>query len=179
MSYSYTATRTYESEAFPGVVYHIRKMTEGRRFDLRARLAEPTRKMRDLMKAQESLGDVAGKDTDYARWLEIQDQIDEISVSIINPEWVKWGVKQLDGLVVDNAPLGLDDWQSWPSALFHEVLEVIKSEAELNGSERKNSKSPTISGEPEGGSQSSSTVESADEKVTGEIGTVGRSIQVA
>jgi hypothetical protein len=132
-------------------------MTEGRRSSLRKLLAEPNAKIRAIMREQAKIEAEPEGSRDNAKWLELQEEYSGIMLETVDPAWVTWGVKQIEGLEVDSKTLTLEDWQDWPSALFNEVLEAVKSESELNGAERKNSESPTTSGEPGGGTLRSLT----------------------
>ena len=148
-AHKYSTTSTFEPEDFPDVTVLLRKMTEGRRIELRKLIAEPNRRIREIIREQAALEVVPEETRDNARWLELQDEYDGIMVEKINPGWILWGVKQVEGLEVDDRTLTVEDWKDWPSALFNEVLEAIKAETELNGAQRKNSPSPTTSGAPE------------------------------
>lgn len=167
MAYTHQTTRKFESVLFEGVVVELRKMTEGRRMDLRKRLQPHNTKCKDLLREIGAIEKAPEDQRDFVRYTELNDEFDQVQIEHINPEWLSWGVKKVEGLIVDGRDLGVEDWRDWPSALFDEVLKAIKFEAELNGEERKNLESPTTSGAQEGGSQNSSTAQSADEKGTG------------
>lgn len=161
MKQKYNTTRSASVDSFPGVEVVLRKMTEGRRLELRKLISEPNRRIREILRDQAAIEKEPEADRDMSRWLELQDEFDGIMIEKINPAWVTWGVKQISGLEVDERVLGLTEWDQWPSALFDEVLTLVKDEAELNGSERKNSESATISGAPEASNQKPLTVVSA------------------
>lgn len=173
MGYKHDTTRRFESETFSGVTIILKKMTEGRRISLRELIGEPNRRIREIMREQAVLEKAPDDTRDTAKWLELQDEFDGIMIGTINPSWIKWGVKQIEGLEVDGKSLGVEDWEDWPSALFDEVLTTVKSEAELNGAERKNSELLTTSGELEALIQRASTAPPAGDAAGGEIRTVG------
>lgn len=172
MPHKHDTTRRFESEIFPGITVVLRKMTEGRRLELRKLISEPNRRIREILREQAAIEKVDEESRDMARWLELQDEFDGIMIEKINPAWITWGVKQIEGLSVDDRPLGVEDWKDWPSALFDEVLTAVKSEAELNGAERKNFESPTISGEQADLTPKALTVEHANAEGGGETETV-------
>ena len=168
MVYRHETTRRHESKLFEGVVFYLNKMTEGRRLSLKSAIAEPTKRLRELLHEQEDIIKQDESVQDLNKYSELQEQIDEIIYATINPEWLKWGLKKIEGFESDGKPLDVQDWADWPSALFNEALEKIKSESELGGLERKNSELPTTSGELGAPSPIPSTAPSANEKVIGE-----------
>ncbi len=172
MPHNHETTRRFESETTPEVTLILRKMTEGRRIELRKIIADPNRRIRDILRSQSMIEQSPEEARDNLKWLELQDEFDEIMITTLNPSWVKWGIKQIEGLVVDGKSLGVEDWQDWPSVLFDEALTVVKAEAELNGAERKNFALPTISGEQVVSSPQSSTAEIAEKRDGGAIETV-------
>lgn len=169
MSYKHETSRRHESVNFPGVIFYLRKMTEGRRLDLRTRIAEPNRRVMEILKEQAVIEGVAEGERDTAKWLQLQDEFDGLMLEKINPEWIKWGVKHIEGIESDGVPLTVDTWKDWPSLLFGEILDAVKQEAELLGSERKNLPSPTTSGAPEAGSLTRTTAPSAENEGSGEL----------
>lgn len=178
MSHKHDTTRRVESETFPGVSIILKKMTEGRRLELRKAIGEPNRRIREILREQAAIEQQPEETRDMAKWLESQDSFDEIMLTTVNPAWVLWGVKQVEGLEVDGRSIGIEDWADWPSALFDEVLTLVKSEAELNGSERKNLQSATISGAPEALKVSPSTVQSAGSEAGGESETAASTLRI-
>jgi hypothetical protein len=170
--YKYVTTRSTPLTQFEGVSVILYKMTEKRRLSLRGLLADSNHKIKAILREQEGLEKEPEETRDMSRWVDLQEEFDEIMLSQVNPAWITWGVKQIEGLEVDGRTLGVSDWSDWPSALFTEVLQLVKSEAELNGSERKNFESPTTSGELVGLIPRSSTVPSAVSEAGGETETV-------
>ncbi len=158
MAYKHDTTRRRESESCPGVSFLLRKMTEGRRLEYRAKLREPNAKLRDILREQGKLLEVPADARDHDKIMDLQDQYEGLQIEILNPETLKWGVKQIEGLEVDGKTLTLEDWKEWPSHLFAEILEAVNQESQLNGGEIKNSPSPTTSGEPVGSSDKNTIV---------------------
>ena len=148
MAHKHSTVSTFESENFPGVSVMLRRMTEGRRIELRKLIAEPNRRIRVIIRDQAIVEKEPEETRDNAKWLELQDEYDGIMVEKINPAWITWGVRQIEGLEVDGRTLTVEDWKDWPSALFNEVLDAVKNETELNGVQRKDPESPTTSGAP-------------------------------
>lgn len=168
MPHKHDTTRRVGSEIFSGVSVVLKKMTEGRRLELRKLISEPNRRLREILREQANIEKEPEETRDMSKWLELQDESDGIIIESINPAWITWGVKQIEGLEVDGRSLGVDDWKEWPSALFDEVLTAVKGEAELNGAERKNFESATTSGAQADSSQSPLTVVSAEKEGGGE-----------
>ena len=168
MPHKHDTTRRVSSEIFSGVSVVLKKMTEGRRLELRKLISEPNRRIREILREQANIEKEPEESRDMSKWLELQDEFDGIMIESINPAWITWGVKQIEGLEVDGRSLGVDDWKEWPSALFDEVLTAVKGEAELNGALRKNFESATTSGAQADSSQSPLTVVSAEKEVGGE-----------
>jgi hypothetical protein len=176
--YKHDTTRRVESEVFPGVSIILKKMTEGRRLELRAMLKEPNARVREIIREQSALEKVAVEDRDNPKWLELQEEFEEIMASKVNPTYVLWGVKAVEGLEAEGRALTVTDWKDWPSALFNEVLDLVKSESELNGVERKNSELRTISGEPAQLPPSPSTVKPVESTDGGAIEIVPSTIGI-
>ena len=161
MGYKHDTTRRIDSVTCLGVSAVLRKMTEGRRLELRKLISEPNCRIREIIREQAGIEKVPEEERDMSKWLELQDEFEGIMVGTVNPAWIKWGVKQIEGLEVDGRSLGVDDWMDWPSALFNELVSEVKEEAELNGAERKNYESHTTGGEPAPVSPSPLTADSA------------------
>lgn len=172
MGYKHDTTRRIDSVTCLGVSAVLRKMTEGRRLELRKLISEPNRRIREIIREQANIEKMSEEERDMPKWLELQDEFEEIMVGTVNPAWIEWGVKQIEGLEVDGRSLGVSDWKDWPSALFNELVSEVKEEAELNGAERKNFESPTTSGALAVVSQSPSTAANAGSAGGGESETV-------
>lgn len=169
--YKHETTRRAESTQFPGVSIILKKMTEKRRQDLRKLLGAHNARVRQIIREQAELEKQDDATRDMAKWLDLQDEFDGLMLDKINPVWITWGVKQIEGLEADGKPLSVDDWEEWPSALVNEVVEAVKAESELNGTERKNSELPTTSGEVAGQTHKLSIVPSAGGRDSGAIET--------
>lgn len=173
MGYSYSTTRKVDLKPpFNGVTIVLRKMTEGRRAELRKKLIEPNKRIREILREQEQIEKSDKESGAWSKFLELQEQFDTIMMDEVNPAYLMWGVKNIEGLEADQKVLTVEDYLEWPSALFNEVLEAVKGESELSTAERKNSLSDTISGEQAGGNPTPSTVRPAEERGSGEVGTV-------
>jgi hypothetical protein len=170
MGYKHETTRRYESETFEGVTVFIYKMTEGRRADLRSRIAEYNAQMRDILREQDVLNKVPEEERDIPKLLELNDKFDGLQMKI-SPEWILWGVKSIEGLEADGRPLTVSEWTDWPSALFDEVLTKVREETELKGAQIKNSQLRTGFGEAGQAPPKSLTAESVERKDSGETAT--------
>lgn len=169
MAYKNISSRREESKQFPGVTFYLRKMTEGRRKELRRALGPINARISEILREQDLIEKAPDGERDYAKLLSLQEEFDTVFLEQSNPTWIRWGVKSVEGLETeDGTPLTVEDMDSWPSELFSEILAAVKSEAELNGAERKNSELPTTSGKQEGGSQSRLTAEAAEKQDGGE-----------
>lgn len=172
MPYKHDTTRRRESETCPGVTFFLRKMTEGRRLEYRSKLREPNAKLREILREQGKLLEIPAEARDHDKILALQDEYEGLQIEILNPETLKWGVKQIEGLEVDGKPLSLEDWKEWPSHLFEEVLRAVNEESQLNGGEIKNSSLPTTSGELAGLNDRSTTAISVEKSEDSLIETV-------
>ncbi len=172
MAYKHETTRRVESELFEGVSFVLKKMTEGRRIQLRTLLNKHNIRIREILREQAAIEATSEETRDVPKWLELQEEFDSIMLEHINPTWIEWGVKMIDGLESDGNPLTTAEWRDWPSALVAEVVAAVKAESELNGAERKNSELPTTSGALVGGNQKPTTVEHAEKEASGALAIV-------
>jgi len=173
----YSSQKRVTSTEFPDVTFVLKKMTEGRRIDLRSQMVAPQKRIRDILRAQSDIENSIKKiletdvmtnvDAQNANYRDLQDELDEI-----NRIWIQWGLKSIEGLEVDDKTLTIDDWKDWPSGLIHEAVAAVQEESQLDGLERKNSELPTTSGELVGGVPSNSNAPSAKEKAGGSPATV-------
>lgn len=174
----YSSQKRVQSQEMPEVTFILKKMTEGRRISLRQQMMPAQKASRDIMRKQSEIEvqirkgfendanfDTTALTTTYN---DLQDEFDDIIITKINPIWITWGLKGIEGLQVDGKALAIEEWEEWPSGLVHEAVTAIRAEAELEGLERKNLPSPTTSGEQGAGSQSNLTVFPVNEKVGGE-----------
>lgn len=165
MSHSYSSSRRRESELFPGVTFVLRRMSEGRRLELRKKLGPTNAKIREILREQGKLLELPADKQDADAIMLLQDSYDGIQIETMNPETVLWGCKAIEGLEVDGKTLTLDDWPEWPSALFNEVLQAINDESQLNGADEiKNLPLASTSGKPEVQKAESMTATTAGKK---------------
>ena len=157
MPFEFSTTRRVESKTCPGVTIILRKMTEGRRLEIRQKLSETNSMMKDIIRQQTEIFAKPQPEQDELKLLQLQDEYDALVLEKVNPETIKWGVKQIEGLQADGKALGVDEWQEWPSILTKEVVDLVNSESALDGGEGKNSELPITSGTQEGGNQKSLT----------------------
>jgi hypothetical protein len=146
-------------------------MTEGRRMELRKTMGEANRRIREIMREQAVIEKQPEESKDLVKWLELQDEFDMIRLEVVNPAWIQWGVKQIEGLEADGVVLGVEDWSSWPSALVEEVASAVQAESDLSGQEKKPLSSPITSGGQEPPKAHFSTASSASEEGITEIET--------
>jgi hypothetical protein len=156
---NFVTTVKVESTVFPGVSFTLNKMSEARRAQLRLMIAEPTSRIRNLLREMGNLeekypnAETSPRPEDVTNeLLALSDKMEQISSDEINPKWLKWGLKSIEGLDIDGVPATPETLLSdGPPALFMEIVSEIKRVAQLSGDEEKNSASPTTSGEPTGG----------------------------
>ncbi len=157
---NFVSTSKEESKTCPGVFYTLYKMSEARRAQLRLLIAEPTAKIRNLLREMTALEDrhpVTEENPNRPEevideLLRLSDKMEQISSDEINPKWLKWGLKKIEGLQIDDQEATPDMLTAdGPPSLFQEIVDRIKRLAQLNGEEEKNFESPTTSGEPTGG----------------------------
>ena len=171
---NFITTVRKESATFPGVFYTMNRMSEARRAQLRLRIAESTSRIRNLLREMSSIEEKYPFTPEKARPEEIDselmvlgDKMEQISSDEINPQWLMWGLKGLEGLEIDGVAatpeLLISDG---PPALFTEIVTEIKRVAQLSGDEEKNSGSPTISGEQTVGEKTNTSAVSASSSDT-------------
>jgi signal recognition particle subunit SEC65 len=166
-----------ESQKYPGVFYTLKKMSEGRRVALRLLIAEPTAEIRSILREmrhiEEQYPDFKERPEHATQQMfDLADRMDGITISKIDPFWLRWGLKELEGLEIDDQPADAELLISdGPPGLFEEIVEAIKVLAQLNGEEEKNSESPTTSGEQEGGTTKNTSAEAASNSDTTETAT--------
>lgn len=173
---NFVTTVKKESKVFPGVSYVLNKMSEARRAQLRLLIAEPTSRIRNLLREMGALEDKypasSRPEEVNNELLVLSDKMEQISSDEINPKWLKWGLKSLDGIEIDGVPATADSLLAdGPPALFMEIVDEIKRIAQLSGEEEKNSVSPTTSGEPTGGETTNTSAVGANssDPITPEI----------
>lgn len=163
--YNFQTTKNYESKTLPGVVVKLRKMTENRRHELQLLVASPNQRIRELVAKQRQL---ASQDTAEATLeiLSLSDQIDLIATKELNPAKLKWGIKSISGLMLDDEPATMENVMDWPSDLIKELLDLIDDGSALNEVEQKNSESPTTSGAQTVRATQNSSAPNASEETT-------------
>jgi hypothetical protein len=132
---------------FEDVHFTLKKMTEGRRTKLNLSLAPHKAKLRDLMAEAESLNPAVEEGQDapkldaqtVAKVQNIHDALNSLVESEINPAWFRYGLDKIEGLEIDGAQATVETLMSdGPSELFTEILQAIRTEAELSPEEIKN-----------------------------------------
>jgi hypothetical protein len=172
---NYTTTLRKESKTYPGVFYTLSKMSEARRAKLRLDIAPATSKVRSLLRDMRRLEEVP-VDERTADQLEdlmrMADELDTIAGGDIDPAWLRWGLRKLEGLTIDDVEADVEMLISdGPPALFSEIVDVIKKTAQLNGEDEKNSESPIISGGVMGGTTTDTTAPPASSQDSTELET--------
>jgi hypothetical protein len=136
-------TITLQSKLYPEVSYTVRTLSEGRRQQLTASIADATYEMYDLVgKANAMLpteeGVVMSQEDQWKRKA-LVDQIDDLTNRTIAPAWIKTYVKTINGLEIDGEPATIETFLSdAPSDMFAELVNLIKGQAELSPEETKN-----------------------------------------
>jgi hypothetical protein len=172
---SLKTTSTKESSIVPGVIFHLRKMTEGRRIELRKSLMETNQRIRQIGREQDGI--LSNKDNpDMVRYMELSDEFDSLMIEQVHPKTLLWGIKSIEGLEIDGNPKSIDDWSEFPSELFAEMIHAINVESGLSKDEEKNSSLPTTSGAPVGKNPESSTASNARSEDTTKLEIVRNTI---
>jgi len=120
---NYESTLTYHSEAMPGVIFTIRRISFGRRLEL--------------------LKTLRGLALNLERHGSGEREIDKIDTAITEAEmqarYIAWGLVNLSGLKIDGAEVNAATLiESGPEPLCKEVAEHIRAECFLTSEERKN-----------------------------------------
>jgi hypothetical protein len=166
----FVTTRRVDSATCPGVVLHLRKLTEGRRSKLRESLAPHQGVLKNLVEQLQSVSDELAKDGETAqqllqKWSDLTEEFEAIQAETIGPIWIKWGIKHVEGLINENGePMTLDDLFDWPSELYNEALAFIRGNTDMSEEDRGNSDSPTTSGGQVAPSQTLSVVPPAEKR---------------
>jgi hypothetical protein len=157
---SLTTTNSRESKVVPGVIFHLRKMTEGRRIELRKSLMSTNSRIRQIGREQDAI--LSNKENpDMPKFLELNDEFDSLMIEEVNPKTLLWGIKSVEGLEIDGKILTIAEWSEFPSELFHEMIQAINVESGLSKDEEKNLPLPTTSGAQVGKNPESSTASNA------------------
>lgn len=170
----FVSTVRKESTTFPGVFYTLNKMSEARRSQLRLKIAEPNSqirlKLREMERIEKEYPELEARPEELMdQILALAEEMDEIQMNKIDPEWIRWGLKSVEGLEIDDEPATPELLISaGPPKLFSEILGEIKAQAQLNGEEEKNSESPTTSGQPTDGKTNDTSAELASSSESSE-----------
>ena len=119
---SFDTESVTESQLHRGVKFRIGKISFTRRLEL-------MQLVRDLARRTEFLA--AGREpADKMDSALLQAEIDRL--------YVAWGIKGVEGLMVDGATAGPESLDSGPEDLFREALAAVRKEIGLSAEERKN-----------------------------------------
>ena len=139
MAYSFKKTTKVESEVCPGVTFVIRKMTEGRRSEIRLGLAGLQDRLTDLSGDLRLLDPEKDEKALRAKAVEI----DEFVLRELEVAKIKWSTARVEGLTFEEedgtAVTGtLENVLDWPSELRGELLAIIDDGSVMLESEAKN-----------------------------------------
>ncbi len=130
---------------FAGVKFTFNKMTEGRRIKLRLAMADYHAKLREITDQASKIMEDTPEDALKA--FVLHQKVSEIVSDQINPMWVRWGLKSIDGLTIDGEPATVESLiESGPPELYAEIADAIKSASGLNEQQRGESGPLTTSG---------------------------------
>lgn len=165
MAKSFTSTVRVESKIpeWEGVAFTVRRFTEGLRIRLRTDLSTSLERIREIVAEAESLeGQAKADPKTEARLQSLSDSIERLQSAEIDRAYVRAGLVKVEGLEIDGQPATTDALiENGPRDLYREILAAVKREAGLTETERKNSESPTTSGEAVGGETSTMTAANA------------------
>lgn len=130
-------------ESAPGARIVLRRLTEGRRMELRSKIGGFLAQIRGLGAQIDALMSGPEEAREYEKIILLQDQIEKIQHDDIDPAWLRWGVARVEGLMVEDVEMSLDTIFDWPSDVYAEALELVRESASLGAEARKNSSSPT------------------------------------
>lgn len=166
--YEFNTKRSFQSEACPGVSFTLKVPTEGDRLQIREMNSAANRKMNEILRDMAAVEQDESMDDreKTAANAEHGIQFDDLMASVINPNLVGWGLQSIEGLRIDGVEAIPDDRMRFPPQLFDEIVGKLRGFLELGAEESKNSESPTISGEQEGGTTQSTAAQSASAEAT-------------
>ncbi|WP_321471155.1 hypothetical protein [uncultured Paludibaculum sp.] len=178
---TYSSTLKIDSQAFPGVQFVLRKMSEARRAEFRKQTVEVQSRLRnmnrDAARLVEELKTNAADLDITARVEAVTEAITGLVSGELNPAYVRWGLKGITGLVLENdgedgesKPLCTADEliDDGPPELFAEICGAIQAAATMTEAELKNFALPSTSGAPMAGNaliSSAANANSADGSV--------------
>ena len=159
-------SRITVQSALPGyedVSFTLNKMTEGRRIKLRVKLADAGAKLREALAEAEDIKEQGGAKAAEALFEKVKAMVDDE----ITPAWVRWGLHQIAGLSIDDAPATVESLiEAGPRELYSEIVYAIKKEAGLTDTQQGESELPTTSDELVDGQKNSTSADLADSKAT-------------
>jgi hypothetical protein len=139
-----TTSKTITSKLYPEVTYTVRSLSEGRRQQLTAQIADATYKMYDLIGQSKALlpeltaETILDPITEY-KVKALNDKISELANRDMRPAWIRVYVTKIDGLEIDGVAATVDSFLSdAPSDMVLEAAELIRGQAELSVDEVKN-----------------------------------------
>lgn len=176
MNYSSVHKFTSQIPAFAGVTFVLRKQSEARRAQLRLMTAESQNRIRNLVSESQKLKAQPEESRDVVRIAAITDEIETEVIQGLNPVWLKWGVKSIQGLFLkddDNPeaePVAIETPEqlvaNGPSELMVEILGTLKALAGMSEDEIKNYALPSTSGAQTDGSVRNTSASVAESVVS-------------
>ena len=119
----YSSQRSFDAVSAPGVRFVLRRMSLGRRIELTRLVNELSRKIEFL---QAGNGE---REQIEAAWL----------ASEVDGVYLRWGLERVEGLTIDGEAATVEALvERGPEVLCREMLAVIRAEAALSETERKN-----------------------------------------
>jgi hypothetical protein len=172
----YSSTLTVQSNAFPGVSFKLRKMSEARRSEFRLAIASiqdqidaNSRESARLMALLPKDGDETAIDPQLQVQIEglLRKQTALISGEL-NQAYVRWGLKSIDGLEHEDDDQPIVDADALisvgPPELFVEIAEAIIRASGMSEADLKNFALPSTSGAVTDGSGQNTTAETASNR---------------
>jgi hypothetical protein len=138
-----TTTNTIHSKLYPDVSYTIRSLSEGRRQQLAASIAEHTYRIYELGAEADALlpedKDAQLQGPTLYKRAALLEKITAIDSQFVRPEWVRIYVKEIQGLEIDGEPATIESFLAEaPTEMFNEAVDLIKAQASLSNEETKN-----------------------------------------
>jgi hypothetical protein len=163
----YTSTVDVKDERFPDVVVKLRKVSAGKRDEMRLAICKHLEELSEIIQEAEEFRE--GADDNSASAAKIQWYNARISSVSARVDHVRARalVKSIDGLEIDGAPATIDSLiDSGDEDLFEVVSRAVKHEMGLDRDEQKNSPRPTTSQVVEDGPTNPTSAETASETAT-------------
>ena len=143
-----------ESAIHPGVFFVLRKRTEGRRIQLRLKMAPVQRELEEALAEVRACGEAPYAGTsdedltpeqriERTAWIEASqpalDRYFAVRDDKVHPAWVEWGLDRVEGLDIDGEKItGANAVELLPEELYEELLGHIKATAGLGEAQAKN-----------------------------------------